>query len=137
MKKNILIIGAATLLLAACSNGNGGQTTTNSASRNSDFGEITATITKQDGKVTAIDIDKIQDGKSTKDLGSEYGMKKASKIGKEWDEQIISLEQYMLKNGIDSVKLDSEGYPENEDLKSECTISLSTIMDAVKEANAK
>lgn len=72
-----------------------------------------------------------------KEKGADYGMKSASGIGKEWNEQIEYLEQYMVDNGIDSVKLNSDGYAENEDVKSGCTINLSQIMEAVNEANSK
>lgn len=112
--------------------------TTNTAHVATDGGEVTATVTKKDGKVTAVEIDETtEDGTSKKDLGSEYGMKAKSGIGKEWDEEIKFLEDYLVKNGIDSVKLNSDGYAEEEDVKSGCTINLKTIMEAVDEAAAK
>ena len=48
-----------------------------------------------------------------------------------------SLEQFIIDNGVDAVKLDKDGYAEDEDLKSGCTINLTDIMEAVKEADAK
>ncbi len=62
-------------------------------------------------------------------------MKQASAIGKEWYEQVKYLEQFIIDNGIDAVKLNADGYAENEDLKSGCTINLTDIMEAVNEAN--
>ncbi len=64
-------------------------------------------------------------------------MKEASSIGKEWYEQVKYLEQFIIDNGVDAVKLDKDGYAEDEDLKSGCTINLTDIMEAVKEADAK
>lgn len=64
-------------------------------------------------------------------------MKEDSSIGKEWYEQVKYLEQFIIDNGVDAVKLDKDGYAEDEDLKSGCTINLTDIMEAVKEADAK
>lgn len=143
MKKSFALIGLGAMMLAACS-GNGGSAdtakgTTESATVESDGSEITATLTKDaDGKLTGVNIDEVsEDGQSKKDLGDDYGMKKASPIGKEWYEQVEYLENYILENGVDAVKTDSEGYAENEDLKSGCTINISNFMKAVDEANAK
>lgn len=143
MKKSLFAaLAAASLLLAGCSSTDSAATssaasdeTTNTAHVATDDGEITATVTKKDGKVTAVQIDETtEDGSSKKDLGSDYGLKDKSGIGKEWDEQIAFLENYLVENGIDSVKLNSEGYAEEEDVKSGVTINLSKIMEAVDEA---
>ncbi len=100
-------------------------------------GNVTkATIEEENGKVTSISIDVVdKDGKSKKEAGDDYGMKSPSGIGKEWYEQVKYLEQFIINNGIDAVKLDSDGYAEDEDLKSGCTINLKDIMEAVNEAN--
>lgn len=144
MKKALIAFGAAALLLAGCSNGTSGSDennaagTTNSATVETDGSETTATITKEDGKITGVDIDVVDaEGNSKKDLGDDYNMKEASPIGKEWYEQVQFLEKYIMENGVDAVKLDDKGYAENEDVKSGCTINLTDIMKAVDEANAK
>lgn len=143
MKKSFALIGLGAMMLAACS-GNGGSAdtakgTTESATVEHDGSEITATLTKDaDGKLTSVNIDEVtEDGESTKDLGDDYDMKKASTIGKEWFEQVEYLENFILENGVDAVKMDDAGYAENEDLKSGCTINISNFMKAVDEANAK
>lgn len=66
-------------------------------------------------------------------------MKQASKIGKEWYEQIDFLEKYIEKKGVDSIKLNKEGKAENNDVTSGCTIRIDGFLKAVKEAekNAK
>lgn len=148
MKKQLFAaFGVAAMLLAGCSsNGTASSTassaagaeTKGTASVATDKGEVNATVTKKDGKIVAVEIDEVtEDGSSKKELGSEYGMKSASGIGKEWDEQIKYLEDYIVKNGTEAVKLNEEGYAEGEDVKSGCTINLSKIMEAVNEAAAK
>lgn len=137
MKKSFALVGLAAMMLAACG-GNAASGTTETATVATDEGEVSATLTKDaEGKLTGVNIDEIKDGDSKKDLGDDYGMKKASAIGKEWYEQIEFLENYILENGVDAVKLNTDGYAENEDVKSGCTINLKTIMEAVDEANAK
>lgn len=140
MNKIFAAAGCAAMLFAGCSSAdkaadNGA--TTSTAHVDSDFGEITATVTKEDGKITAISIDQDSDGKSKKELGDDYGMAAASSIGKDWAAQVEFLEKYLVENGIDSVKLDADGYAEEEDVKSGCTINLKDIMEAVDEAAAK
>lgn len=140
MNKKLLGAAAAAMLLAACSSSNGGAagTTTEATVTGSDGSETTASLTKEDGKLTGVSIDVVgEDGNSKKELGDDYNMKKASGIGKEWYEQVNYLENYILENGVDAVKLDSAGYAEEEDLKSGCTINLTDIMKAVDEANAE
>ena len=145
-KRIFAAMAVAGLLFAGCSSSSsdassaasGAGETSNTAYVESDGTEVSATVTKKDGKVTAIQIDQTtEDGSSKKEKVADYGMKSASGIGKEWNEQIEYLEQYMVDNGIDSVKLNSDGYAENEDVKSGCTINLSQIMEAVNEANSK
>lgn len=138
MKKSFALVGLAAMMLAACGGNNAASGTTESATVATDTGEVTATLTKDaEGKLTGVNIYEIKDGESKKDLGDEYEMKKASDIGKEWYEQIEFLENYIIENGVDSVKLNADGYAESEDVKAGCTINLKTIMEAVDEANAK
>lgn len=137
MKKSFALVGLAAMMLAACG-GNAASGTTESATVSTDESEITATLTKDaEGKLTAVNIDEVKEGESKKDAGDDYGMKKPSSIGKEWYEQVEFLENYILENGVDAVKLNADGYAENEDVKSGCTINLKDIMKAVDEANAK
>lgn len=148
MKSRLFAAAAvAAMIFAGCSSNE--DTTKESASAGDktetayvttdDGGEVSASVTKDaEGKVTGVAIDQTQeDGSSKKELKEEYGMKDASPIKKEWYEQIEFLENYIIENGVDSVKLNDEGYAENEDVKSGCTIYLGDIMKAVDEANAK
>ena len=141
MNKKLVAAGLAALMLAACSNSSSSSDagTSSEATVTGSYGsETTAVLTKQDGKLTGVSIDVVDEsGNSKKDAKEDYDMKKASPIGKEWYEQVDFLENYILEHGVDSVKLDADGYAESEDVKSGCTINLKDIMEAVDEANAK
>ncbi len=152
MNKKFMLGALALVLLAGCSASStkeetkdeNATTTVDEAGGAQSDAEVTdadgnvtnATIEEENGKVTSISNDVVdKDGKSKKEAGDDYDMKSASGIGKEWYEQVKYLEQFIINNGIDAVKLDSDGYAEDEDLKSGCTINLKDIMEAVNEAN--
>lgn len=148
MNKKFFLGALALVMLAGCGNANTGvdeegaaasdapataDAKTTSAEIEQDGATTKAEVTKEGDKVTAVSIDVIdEEGLSKKDLGDDYGMKAASSIEKEWYEQVEFLE-----NGVDSIKMTDDGKAENEDLKSGCTISIKTMVDAVKEAEAK
>jgi hypothetical protein len=90
------------------------------------------------GEVTT-DLAKTFDSK--KELGDAYNMKAASPIGKEWDEQAVALEEYVIGKTISEVKgiaLDG-GYPTDEDLTSSVTMNIASMITAIEKAvnNAK
>ena len=63
-------------------------------------------------------------------------MKPHSKIKKEWNKQVEFLEKYIVKNGIDKVELTDQGYPKNDDVLAGCTINITNLMQAAKDAEA-
>ena len=76
------------------------------------------------------------------ELGDDYGVKKTSTIGKEWNEQINALADYVTGKTIDEVKgiaVTETGVPTGADLKSSVTIKINTFIDAIEKAvaNAK
>lgn len=80
-----------------------------------------------EGKFTAP-----ENGTTKKSLAENYGMIKASSIGKEWFEQIAHLETFTLGKSIaDVLATDSE----NTDLTSGCTISIEPYMSAIEAAS--
>lgn len=108
----------------------------------------------KDGKIVSLDIDVAQskfdvkdDGtfvvkpqeamfQTKKELGEKYGMKKASKIGKEWFEQIQKFEQWAIGKTVEqvmSMKLE-EGRPSDSDLKSSVTIKMNGYQAAIADA---
>ncbi len=96
-----------------------------------------------DAKGTLI-TDAASKPKTKVELGDEYGMKKASSIGKEWYEQIAALGQWMIGKTIDEVKAmktapkDEEhpSVPAEADLTSSVTISVQDYIAAVEKAIA-
>lgn len=96
------------------------------------------------GKLTT---DTKAEPKTKVELGDEYGMKKASSIGKEWYEQAAALGQWMIGKTINQVlamktakKDDAHpNVPQEADLTSSVTISVEGYLNAVKKAvaNAK
>lgn len=85
--------------------------------------------------------------KTKKQLGEDYGMRKASAIGKEWFEQIAAFEEYITGKTIDEIKamptkVKDENHPKVPDvaeLASSCTMNVGDYIDAVALAasNAK
>ncbi|MDF2655462.1 MAG: uncharacterized protein K0R19_1936 [Bacillota bacterium] len=113
----------------------------------------TATTFNADGVITSSIIDASQtninfsaDGKITSDikgvfqtkneLGDAYGMKKASSIGKEWNEQANAFAQYVVGKSIDDVKgiAVSEGVPSGDDLKTSVTVHVTDFFTILEKA---
>lgn len=115
----------------------------------------TASTFDASGKVTSCVIDASQAkvnfskaGKITSDLKAEvqskdelkeqYGMKKASKIGKEWYEQAAAFGKYVVGKTADDVKgiaVSSQGTPSGTDLNSSVTIHIAPFQAIVEKAS--
>ena len=115
---------------------------------------IVAVLVGQDGKILDCKIDAAQtkinfsaEGKlvtdlasaikSKQELGAEYGMAKASGIGKEWNEQADAFAAYVIGKTIDEVKgiaVNEEGYPTGDDLTSSVTVNIGGFMAGVEKA---
>jgi hypothetical protein len=77
--------------------------------------------------------------KTKNELGAEYGMGKASSIGKEWFEQAAALADYVIGKTADEVKgiaVDEEKHPTDADLKASVTVSIGGYVDAIVKAIA-
>lgn len=120
---------------------------------------VVAVLVGDDGKILACDIDGAQtkinfsaEGKlvtdlattfkSKQELGEEYGMKKASGIGKEWNEQANAFAAYTVGKTVDEVKgiaVNEEGVTTEADLTSSVTIHVGDFIAGVEKAvaNAK
>jgi len=120
---------------------------------------VVAVTVDKDGKIVKCAIDSAQtkinftaEGKLTTDLtkifpakqelGKEYGMSKASKIGKEWNEEANALADYVLGKTVEEVrgiKVTEEGVPTDADLAASVTIKIGGYVDAIEKAvaNAK
>jgi len=86
----------------------------------------------KDGKITT---DKNGEFKTKVELGNDYGMKKNSKIGKEWFEQAVALTDWMKGKTVAEIK--AVNASEDADLKASVTISIDTYLKTIEEASNK
>lgn len=92
-----------------------------------------------DMKVTS---DKGAEVKTKKDLGADYGMIKASTIGKEWFEQMGAFEEWMIGKTVEEIKglkvkevdASHKNVPDVPELTSAVTITVESYIAAVEEA---
>lgn len=117
---------------------------------------IVAVTVDKDGKIVKCVIDAAQtkvnfskEGKLLTDLKSEfktkdelgegYGMKKASKIGKEWSEQAAAFANYVVGKTVDEVKgiaVDDKGAATDKELLSSVTVHITDFTAAIEKAVA-
>ena len=74
------------------------------------------------------------------ELGQGYGMKKASKIGKEWKEQAAALAKYVEGKTVKEIKaiaVDASTHPTGSDLKASVTMSIGGYIEAIEKAVAQ
>ena len=120
---------------------------------------IAAVAFDKDGKVVKVFIDNAQtkvefnkdltlksdpnaEYKTKVELGDDYGMKKASSIGKEWYEQAEALGDWMVGKTVDEIKAlkvkerdpDHPAVPDDPELSSQVTITVQDYIAAVEEA---
>ncbi len=72
-----------------------------------------------------------------KELGDDYGMRVASPIEREWDEQIANLEAWMVGKTVDEIKaldLLEDGAPDDPDLVTSVTITVTSYLKVLAEA---
>lgn len=118
------------------------------------YSNYSATTFDTSGKITSCVIDASQsdvnftkEGKITTDkkaplqtkveLGEGYGMKKASKIGKEWFEQADAFSKYVVGKTVDEVKgiaVNEEGVPTEAELTSSVTVHVSDFTAVIEKA---
>ena len=134
--KKLLVLSLMAMVLVGCGSNAEPQSATKESAKDADGNYATATVEVTDGKITAISLDEITGGQSKKELGEEYGMAVASKIGKHWHEQVEFLENYIVKNGLEAVELDDAGYPKNDDVLAGCTFNIGNLVNTAKEAEA-
>ena len=74
---------------------------------------------------------------SKNDLGMDYGMKSASSIGKEWNEQARAFADYVEGKTLDQVMgiaIDNDGKAQQPELTASVTISVGDFMVGVQDA---
>lgn len=118
------------------------------------YSYYTVVTTGADGKITSCIVDATQgtvkfnaagkitsditaEVKSKNELGDAYGMKKASGIQKEWNEQAAAFAQYVVGKTVAEVKgiaLNEKGAPAGADLTASVTVSVGDIITAIEKA---
>ncbi len=118
------------------------------------YATFVATTVDGSGKITSAILDSMQGnvnfdakGNVTTDLavapqtknelGAAYGMKVASKIGKEWDEQAAAFSQYVVgKTAADvtGIAVDDAGKATDADLVSSVTVGIGEFKEIVEKA---
>lgn len=76
---------------------------------------------------------------SKQELGTEYGMSKASSIKKEWNEEATALADYVVGKTVEEVKgiaVTEEGVPTDADLAASVTIKIGGYVAAIEKAVA-
>lgn len=74
---------------------------------------------------------------SKNELGDEYGMRKASSIGKEWNEQAAAVAEYAEGKTLEEIKgiaLTEEGTAADEDLAASATIHMNGFINGIEQA---
>ena len=121
-------------------------------STTTDVSLVAVTVTEE-GVIESCKIDAIQgkvafsaDGKvsseagevlTKKELGDDYGMRVASPIGKEWDEQVEAIEAYAVGKTVEELKtmaIDEAGVVKDADLASGATIYMGSFIWAIEAA---
>ncbi len=77
--------------------------------------------------------------KTKNELGDDYGMRKASSIGKEWNEQAAAYAQYVKGKTMDETKgiaVNQEGSPSDTDLSASVTVSIGNFNAVIEKAGA-
>jgi hypothetical protein len=90
----------------------------------------------------AVTSDKEAEVPSKKELGDDYGMLKASSIGKEWYQQIEAFEEWMIGKTVDEITglevmerdESHKNVPNVPELTSSVTITVESYLAAVEEA---
>lgn len=74
---------------------------------------------------------------SKNELGEEYGMKKVSSIGKEWNEQAAAVADYAEGKTVEEIKgiaLNEEGAPADADLAASATVHINGFISGIEQA---
>ena len=74
---------------------------------------------------------------SKNELGDDYGMKKASSIGKEWNEQAAALADYAVGKRVDELKgmaVGEDGKAADADLAASVTLYIGSFVDGIEAA---
>ena len=98
------------------------------------WGLYIANVVEEGDAVSAVLLDRVQNGESHKEKYDSYGIKRVSSIDKDWWEQVAYYEKWVLQNGADAVAYDEDGHATNPDLITGATIGVDQLTMAVLDA---
>lgn len=102
------------------------------------WGLYIANVIYKDEKISKILIEHFdKNGENSKEKYDSYGLKQISSLQKDWWQQIAYYEEWITKNGVESVKYDKDGKAENVDLLTGATIGVDDLTAAVMNAISK
>ena len=133
MKKLLVIALVLSVVSSACA-AEHPYTVKSGVAFSNTWGLYIANVIEKDGKISNVIIDRLANGKSSKELHDNYGIKPMSTLGKDWWEQVAYYENWVVEHGIDSVKTDKNGHALNVDLISGATINVAELSEAVNNA---
>ena len=133
MKKLLVIALVLSVVSSACA-AEPPYTVKSGVAFSNTWGLYIANVIEKDGKISNVIIDRLANGKSSKELHDNYGIKPMSTLGKDWWEQVAYYENWVVEHGIDSVKTDKNGHALNVDLISGATINVAELSEAVNNA---
>ncbi|WP_290155378.1 hypothetical protein, partial [uncultured Dubosiella sp.] len=100
-------------------------------------GIVNATVEKEGENLSNVMIEFVdKDGNAITELDQLYGPDKDTQtsIDTEWLDQVDYLENYIKEHGVDSITVDENGKPTNDDLKDYVSLDVRPMLEAVKGA---
>ena len=133
MKKLLIIVLMLTVASSACA-AEHLYTVKSGLAFSNTWGLYIANVIEKDGKISNVIIDRLANGKSSKELHDNYGIKPVSTLGKDWWEQVAYYESWVVEHGVNAVRTDEKGHALNPDLISGATINVAELSQAVQNA---
>ncbi|WP_289197175.1 hypothetical protein [uncultured Dubosiella sp.] len=150
MYKKISLAALSLVLLAGCANETAKEPaaddtgtkdianeTMKGTSQYDSGGIVNATVEKEGENLSNVMIEFVdKDGNAITELDQLYGPDKDTQtsIDTEWLDQVDYLENYIKEHGVDSITVDENGKPTNDDLKDYVSLDVRPMLEAVKGA---
>ena len=96
------------------------------------FGTPIVSLSMKDGKITELSIDEIYGESTKKQMKDSYQLPESAVAP--WVDQIAYLEDYIIKNDVQSIQTDADGKAVNSDLLSGCTITIESYLKTIRKA---
>ena len=132
--KKLMVLALVMLCMGCAAQDVSKATVKGEPNEDGDYTVVSVSYSKAKDKVVDINIDEVTGGVSKKELGSDYGMKAASGVNREWDEQMHYLETFIKDYSIEELLMNEYGVSQNPDVVSGCTVYIGHIVPLVEQA---